>query len=149
MYKIILCSLFNLFLCYQTFSNTENIWCRTFPCGIFIYTGKLPILYYSRFTFSSGFLYLNFLMWTPVPLQRILSLQNLVSGIFSASIHFLQKNQPLLFSRFVFSTVSRLDATYVCAQNGKQAISHALYSSPVLAEFLRLLMLSQLCFDSV
>lgn len=78
-------------------------------------------------------------MWTPV-LYSFFSIK-LVLDIFSVSIHSLQK-QRLLFSRCIFSSFSRLDATYVCAQNKKQAVSHAPYSGPFLMEILSLLMLS-------
>lgn len=125
MYKIILCSLFYLFSCYQTSNCTENTYFMTFPCGICIYTGKLPFLYYFQV-----YSYFSF------PLSKFFDVDSCPSTVpfiavksgfgHNFSLHpFSTKMTAFAFSRFVFSSVSRLDATFVCAQNGKQATSHA------------------------
>lgn len=46
MYIILLCSLFSFLSWFRNFIHAGNIYFRTSPCGICIYTGKLPYLYY-------------------------------------------------------------------------------------------------------
>lgn len=122
-----------------------------FPVAFSYILESCHIFIISRLTISLAFVYLIFFFFNvdfcPSTVYFI-SVKPDFRHIFTL-LHILQKQQPLLLSRCVFSSVSRVDATFVCDQCRKQEISHALYSSPVSAEFLRLLMPSQFCFDNV
>lgn len=139
MYKIILSSLLYIFSAIKLFKITlKTFVLGSFPMEFLYVLENRLFFIISRFILV--FLYLNFWMWTPI-LYSFFSIK-LVLDIFSVSIRSLQKQQGLFFSRFIFSSSSRLDATYICAQNEKQAVSHAPYSGPFLMEILNLLMLS-------